>query len=172
MKPFPKRPKTAPASSNLQAYQAQRQQEFAQPQFGAFATAYGVAASAWLVRLYSLGLRLGCEPLQVELSRGGLNIQHFSPLAAAISAGKRYDGKLFDFAAGWDGESLLIAVEDPPQVYVDFSHGEPDVEPVELDADELLGKLVARLSGDGALAFAEHRATLMAMQACGYGAGY
>ncbi len=121
-------------------------QRLRDPDFELFEKRFKVSVPPLLSQLYALGDALMNTPLDCDLGGGCLGIQSFTPMTdESIEMCRNYNWQYFEFAAGFDGDSLLYAMNDPDVVYVDHDGKGNDIEPTRVVFRQLLDQVTKTL---------------------------
>lgn len=62
---------------------------------------------------------------------------------SAIDYCERYDFRYFNFAVGEDGESLLMPIDDPSQIFVEWDYDRDPPDAIDLSFDAFVDRVVA-----------------------------
>lgn len=134
-----------PIRMNFAKHQRKRIAEFASPCYGYFARRFGCDVPDKLKRLYDLRSGLFCHAFSRDCGGNApLWVQSFAPMSpSAIDYCERYDFRYFNFAVGEDGESLLMPIDDPSQIFVEWDYDRDPPDAIDLSFDAFVDRVVA-----------------------------
>lgn len=132
--------KTSPEiEAVINKHKEKRVRDFLSPNFDFFSKIYSCETPSFILDLYGYRERLVKSAWNFKV----IWIQHFYPLSESeiLESAKKYGGVFFRIAAGVEGQSYLIKVLNPIQIWVDYDSNGDVIEPLEATVDELLGEL-------------------------------
>ncbi|WP_144043612.1 hypothetical protein [Rhodopirellula baltica] len=134
-----------PIRMKIAEHQRTRIADFESPRYDYFVRRFGCDVPLQLKRLYDLRSTLFCHGFSRDCGANArLWVQYFVTMTpSAIDYCEKYDFRYFHFAVGEDGESLLMSIEDPSQIFVDWDYEDVLPESFGLSFDSFVDCVVA-----------------------------